>query len=580
MINEFLKKAFNKTLLRIMIWRAGTGKLTHKFNIEKNVMFSMSDGIKLSADIYKPVGKGPFPVILTRLPYGKASCAIFAEIFAGYGYVFVIQDIRGKFGSEGEFYPFINEKEDGKATTAWVKAQPWCNGKIGMFGISYFGYTQWALAPGNHDITSMIPIVTASNIYNLVYWGGAFGELSYLDWSLSVFGRGLNTEYLKNMKKAYSALPLIDKDCIAYRDVPNYKDWVSHPTPDDYWQQLSVEDQIQEIKVPAFLIAGWYDIFNTGQLKDFEMISKAGQPEAAGTKILIGPWNHYFSDRHIEREYGIKRSILEVLPFTLLKGVKEWYDCSLKGIMNHCENKPPVKLYVLGENVWRYENEWPLARTVYTGYYLHSVGKANTSDGDGRLDLVEPPDKEPADSFTYDPQNPVPTMGGSNLILDNSGPMDQREIEEREDVLVYSTEPLAKEMEVTGPIHLDVYISSDAADTDFTGKLVDVFPDGRSLLICDGILRARYSNGLDKPELMDSGKIYKLDVFLGNTSVLFKKGHRIRIEVSSSNFPRFNSNPNTGKDIATETVIRAAHQKVYHSNEYPSCLVLPVIPRS
>ena len=526
MKSELIKKAVEKILLRIMTWRAGTGKFTYKFSIEKNVMIPMNDGIRLSADIYLPIGKEPFPVVLTRLPYGKASCAIFAEIFASYGYAFIVQDTRGKFGSEGEFYPFIHEKEDGKATTAWVKAQPWCNGKIGMFGISYFGYTQWALAPGNRDITSMVPIVTTSNIYNLIYWGGAFEELSFLDWSLSVHGRSLNTEYVKNMDKAYSALPLIDKDRIAYKDVPNYKDWVSHPTPDEYWSQLSVEDQIQEVHVPMLLIAGWYDIFNTGQLKDFELIRKIGQPGVAtGTKMLIGPWNHGFSDRTIERAYGIKRSRLELFPFVLLKAVKGWYDYSLKGITNRWESRPPVKLYVLGENVWRYENEWPLARTVYTGYYLHSGGNANTLEGDGRLDLVNPLDKEPVDSFVYDPKGPVPTVGGSNLILDNSGPMDQREVEKREDVLVYSTEPLLSSLEVTGPVRLSVHVSSDAFDTDFTGKLVDVFPDGRTFLICDGILRARYRNGLDKPALMESGKIYKLDVFLGNTSVLFKKGH-------------------------------------------------------
>ena len=581
MVIKALKRAIVKTLLKIIAWRAGTGRFTYNFHIEKNVKIPMKDGIKLSADIYIPIGKGPFPVVLTRLPYGKASCAVFAELFARYGYVLVIQDTRGKFDSEGEFYPFIHEKEDGKATTAWVKSQPWCNGKLGMFGISYFGYTQWALAPGNHDITSITPIVTTSNIYNLVYWGGSFGELSYLNWSLAECGRTSNADNVKNIDKAHRAMPLIAKDRTAYRDVPNYKDWVSHPTPDDYWAQLSVEDRIHEISAPMYLIAGWYDIFNTGQLKDFELIKKTGQPQvAAGTKILIGPWNHGFSDRITERIYGIKRSRLEIVPFKVLKDIKEWYDYSLKGITNNWEKKPPVKLYVLGENVWRYENEWPLTRTVYTGYYLHSGGSANTYAGDGRLDTDKPVSKEPADSFAYDPQNLVPTVGGSNLILENSGPMDQRKIEKREDILVYSTEPLQKEIEATGPVQLTVYVASDAADTDFTGKLADVFPDGKTLLICDGILRARYRNGLDRPELMENGKIYKLDIFLGNTSVLFKKGHKIHIEVSSSNFPRFDRNPNTGADIATETNLQTARQSVFHDADYPSCLILPVIPRT
>ena len=581
MIIKAIKRTILKALLKIIAWRVGTGRFTHNFHIDRDVMIPMKDGIKLSADIYIPVGKGPFPMVLTRLPYGKAICAVFAELFVRYGYVSVIQDTRGKFDSEGEFYPFINEKEDGKATTAWVKAQPWCNGKIGMFGVSYFGYTQWALAPGNTDIISLTPIVTTSNIYNLVYWGGAFGELSYLHWSLVECGKKSNNDNVKNIDKAHASMPLIVKDRTAYRDVPNYKDWVSHPTPDAYWTQLSVEDSIHEIQAPMFLIAGWYDIFNTGQLKDFEHMKKTGQLEAAaGTKIIIGPWNHGFSDRNIERAYGIKRSRLEIVPFKVLKDIKEWYDYSLKGSKNGWEKRPPVRLYVLGENVWRYEKEWPLSRAVYTEYYLHSGGSSNTFAGDGRLDKAKPEADEPADFFTYEPQNPVPTVGGANLILENSGPMDQRKIKARRDILVYSTEPLQKEIEATGPVHLTVFVSSDAADTDFTAKLVDVFPDGKALLVCDGILRARYRNGLDKPELMESGKIYKLDVFLGNTSVLFKKGHKIRIEVSSSNFPRFDRNPNTGADIVTETILQAAHQTVFHDVCYPSCLILPVIPRT
>jgi len=581
MIINILKRIIVKALLMIIAWKVGIGRFMHNFHIDRDVMLPMKDGIKLSADIYIPVGKGPFPVILTRLPYGKALCAVFAELFVRYGYACVIQDTRGKFASEGEFYPFMNEKEDGKATAAWVKAQPWCNGKIGMFGVSYFGYTQWALAPGNTDVVSFTPIVTTSNIYNLVYWGGTFGELSYLHWSLAECGNKSNNDNVKNIDKAHASMPLIDKDRTAYRDVPNYKDWVSHPTPDAYWAQLSVEDRIPEIQAPMFLIAGWYDIFNTGQLKDFELVKKSGQRSAAeGTKIIIGPWNHGFSDRNIERAYGIKRSRLEIVPFKVLKDIKEWYDYSLKGSKNGWDKRPPVRLYVLGENVWRYEKEWPLSRAVYTEYYLHSGGSANTFEGDGILDRIKPEASEPADTYTYDPQNPVPTVGGANLILENSGPMDQRKIEARQDILVYSTEPLQKEIEATGPVHLTVFVSSDAADTDFTGKLVDVFPDGKALLVCDGILRARYRNGLDKPELMESGRIYKLDIFLGNTSVLFKKGHKIRIEVSSSNFPRFDRNPNTGGDIATETKLKTAHQTVFHEEDHPSCLILPVIPRT
>lgn len=577
----FFKKTVEWLLLRLFLIKAGTGHFTHKFRIEKDIRISMRDGIELSADLYIPCAPEPFPVILSRLPYGKGSTAIIAEIFARYGYAFVAQDTRGKFDSQGEFYPFINEKEDGRVTSAWIRAQSWCNGKIGTFGPSYLGFTQWALAPGNPDITALAPIFTASDIYSLLYWGGTFCELSFLKWSLEECDRKTNTENVRNIEQAHAALPLIDKDRSVLRDIPWYKDWIRHPAPDDYWKQLSVFEQLDGIKAPAFLTAGWYDIFNTGQLKDFERLKGLKQPEISeDSKILIGPWNHGFSHRSIEKAFGIKRSKIELFPVKVFKGIKDWFDYSLKGIANGWGKRPAVSLYVLGENVWRDENEWPLARTKYTSFYLHSGGRANISAGDGRLDMFRPGAGEPADSYVYDPENPVPTTGGSNLVLENSGPMNQIYIEKREDVLVYSTEPLQSPIEVTGPVKLILYVSSDAPDTDFTGKLTDVFPDGKSLLICDGILRCRYREGFDKPALMEPGKVYRLEIFLGNTSVLFRKGHRIRLEVSSSNFPRFDRNPNTGRDIAEETMLKAAHQRVYHDESRASELILPVIPRS
>ena len=350
--------------------------------------------------------------------------------------------------------------------------------------------------------------------------------------------------------------------------------WVKRPTLDDQWKSLSFTEWIPNISAPMFLVSGWYDLFNAQQLREVELIQKHGQAQVKrDTKILVGPWNHTRVNPN-DKNYGINPASLN-----LDTELKRWLAYGLKSEPNGWDKVAPLRLYVLGENVWRDEHEWPLARTVYTDYYLHSGGKANTSAGDGTLGKNKPDDGGTPDSYAFDPMNLVPTVGGSNLKPEDSGPADQQEVKKREDVLVYSTPPLDSPIEITGPIKLALFALSDAPDTDFTGKLVDVFPDGKALILCEGILRARYRNGLGKPELMEPGRVYQFDIEMGSTSVLFQSGHRIRLEVSSSNFPRYDRNPNTGTEIASETRTAVARQKVWHTTQYPSRLALTVIPR-
>jgi len=561
-----------------LAWHAGTGSFVSRLASKQEVKMPLRDGIQLATDVYLPSGPGPFPTIAIRTPYTKGEGRPIGDFFARYGYAVAIQDVRGRHASEGEFYPFRAEVGDGVDFTRWLKQQSWCNGKIGSFGASYLGFTQWAMAVGNPDLTSIAPTLITANLYHGIYQGGAFGKLTFLDWSLQSYGRYGDWAGAKHADRGYRHFPLVESDDAALKDIPFYNDWTSHPVPDAYWRALNVDHRFPEITAPAFLTAGWYDFFLEGQLNDFQLIRKTGTPRVREqTKILIGPWNHAFFNGH-QKRYGIRQGRLELIPFEFVRATKDWYDFTLKGIANGWDQRPPVRVYVLGQNAWRDESEWPPARASQRCFYLHSAGKAPTLGGDGTLDLAPPAGPEPADSFVFSPTNPVPTLGGGHGVPAACGPADQRDIEQRADVLVYSSAPLSQRMLVMGPVSVQLFASSTTADTDFTAKLVDVFPNGQALIVCEGIVRARYRNGLEKPELLQPGKTYAFDLRVGNTAVLFQAGHRIRLELSSSNFPRYDPNPNTGAEIATERNPVPAMQAVFHTHENPSALFLPVVP--
>ncbi len=537
---------------------------------ELDVKVPMRDGVLLSTNIYRPEAPGRFPVLLMRSPYGNGGKGNKLAAYAvSRGYVVVLQDTRGRYESEGVFDAMQPEAEDGYDTQQWIGAQIWCNGKIGTFGGSYVGFTQWMPAPlQSQYLVTMFPVVTFSDFHDVVYQNGAFRLELFGLWSWEMTSPyDLNPDSLaKNTDKILMSLPLIDQDKKLGWKIPFLRDWLMHPEHDSYWNRTSVGNGYSKIKASVYSTGGWYDILLKGTIDNYlKMTGPNIDPEIRKKqKLMIGPWVHNTGQRKVgELDFG-EMAEMDENPLML-----RWFDNQLKGIENGMDEEPPLKIFVMGANEWRFENEWPLARTVYRNFYFHSRGGANTLNGDGTLDINPPADKNP-DRYTYDPSDPVRTIG-------SMGPYDQREVEKRQDVLVYSTAPLKADIEVTGPVNAIVYASSSARNTDFTAKLVDVYPDGRAIRICEGIIRADHRNPSLPPTNIEPGKVYKYNIDLWATSNVFKKGHKIRVEISSSNFPRFDRNLNTGDYFATDTKWIKAEQTVFHNEQYPSCIVLPVI---
>jgi putative CocE/NonD family hydrolase len=564
---------------------------SYEVAIEHGVAVKMRDGVLLRADVYRPKSEGKFPVLLQRTPYDRRGGVDFGLKAAARGYVVIFQDVRGRYASGGEWYTFKHESEDGYDTVEWAAALPYSNGKVGMFGGSYVGATQMltAIAAPPH-LAGIFPVVTASNYHDgWTYQGGAFEQWFSESWTTGLAqdtlsrrsGRESNPVPQWVWKLPLSSYPVLNADLEGL--APYFQDWIAHPNYDDFWKRLSIEDQHAKILVPAYHVGGWYDIFMGGTLRNYVGIKARGGSDIArrGQRLLIGPWYHGpFNGKTGEVDFGpAARGGGE--QFDTDAAILRWYDYLLKGVANGMEREKPVKIFVMGEDAWREEDDWPLARARSTRYYLHSGGTANSLLGDGALS-TEAPKTETPDHFVYNPAEPVPTRGGG-LCCDNdrlaSGAFDQRPNEARGDVLVFTTPAFNQDFEVTGPVSLELYASSSAVDTDFTGKLVDVWPNGFAQNLTDGILRARYRNSPEKPEFMNPGEIYKFTIDLWATSNVFKAGHKLRLEVSSSNFPRFDRNLNTGEPAANATRLVKATNTIYHDREHPSALILPVIPR-
>ena len=569
--------------------------------VERDVEARMRDGVILRADVYRPNGQEPAPVLLQRTPYGKGySQTSFALLAAERGYAVVIQDTRGRWASEGEDYPFIHEMIDGFDSVGWAASQPWSNGKVGMFGGSYVGYTQLAAATMcPPSLKTIIPAITFCDPSAVFHTGGALALGAGVSWGLLAYASmaiirhpGSEVEKAQLMGQliqimdgmalggTFNHMPLFDIPLIGRNGITTIgADALSHPAGDDYWQRVYCNHK--NIKVPGFHIGGWYDIFTASTLNDFNAIRQQGNPDQ---KLMMGPWVHgNFEGVSGEVDFGAQASSMILVPDEIQL---RWFDYWLKGIENGMMQEPPIQIFVMGDNLWRTEKEWPLARTQYTTFYLHSNGAANSLKGNGTLSQ-ETPTTEAVDSFVYDPHNPVPTRGGGLCCSQAAlppGAYDQREVEERQDVLVYTTPPLEKDTEVTGPIQVHLWAASTASDTDFTAKLVDVGPcsgygcSGYARNVQDGIIRARYRRS-GEVTMLAPGEAYEYTIDLGATSNVFKAGHRIRVEISSSNFPRFDRNPNTGGRVGYEAELRPALQTVFHNAEHPSHIVLPIIPK-
>jgi len=559
----------------------------YEVTVERNVAAKMRDGVTLRADIYRPKIDGQFPVLLTRTPYDKTGTMGLGLLAAARGYVVIAQDVRGRFASEGDWYPFKYESQDGYDTVEWAAALPYSNGKVGMFGGSYVGATQFlaAIAAPPH-LAGICPNITASNDHDgWTYQGGAFEQWFNESWTT---GLAMNS-MRRRLEKSGDALggskvlpltsyPVVEAPSPA--GVASYfTDWLAHPDFDAYWKQWSIEDHYGQIQVPVFSLGAWYDIFLGGSLKNFSRLKAEGGTDAArrGQRLLVYIGGH--AGGPTSRQVGAV-DFGEKAPFVLNDVMLRWYDSLLKGQANGVEKEKPVKIFVMGKNEWREEDDWPLARSKSTRYFLHSAGAANGLSGDGTLSALAP-GEEKHDQYVYDPGDPVPTIGGPlccEALPTGIGPQDQRPAEARSDVLVYATPAFAKDTEVTGPVSLDLYVSTSAVDTDFTGTLVDVWPNGFAQNLTAGILRLRYRNSPEKAELANPGETYHITVDLWATSNVFLAGHKLRLEISSSNFPRFDRNLNTGEEQARATRMVKATNAIYHDKTHPSAVILPVVP--
>jgi putative CocE/NonD family hydrolase len=591
--------AINKVAIRIaivsltLIPQFTLAAEPYAVTIEHGVVATMRDGTVLRADIYRPTTAGKFPVILKRTPYDKhnVDAADFGVKGASRGYVVINQDVRGRYTSDGEWYPFLHESNDGYDTVEWAAALPYSNGKVGMYGGSYVGATQMlaAIARPPH-LAGICPVVTASNYHDgWTYQGGAFEQWFNESWTSGLAQDTLNRSVRSHTnamngiwKLPLTGYPLFEvpqrtSDSDGLRSLaPYFLDWLAHPDYDDYWKRWSIEDHYSDVAVPSLTVAAWYDIFLGGSLNNYVGVKLHGENEAArnGQRLLVTIGGHAGSGRKVgDLDFGSAAEFNED-EITLA-----WYDYLFKNVTNDFASPKPVRIFVMGANQWREEDDWPLARAHNARYFLHSGGKANSTLGDGSLVTAAPHSEDP-DQYIYDPANPTPTIGGP-LCCDAEhlapGPRDQRVVEARADVLVYSTPPLAQDLEITGPIQLELFAKSSAVDTDFTAKLVDVWPNGFAQNLTEGIVRARYRSSQEKPELMNPGEIYKFTVDLWSTANVFLKGHRLRLEIGSSNFPRFDRNLNTGQEAGIAGKPVPATNTVYHDIGHPSALILPIV---
>ena len=551
---------------------AGAGE---SIAVERDVIAAMRDGTKLFADVYRPRASGTFPVLLSRTPYDAQANMETGVLAASHGYIAVLQDVRGRYRSEGDFYPFVHESEDGYDSVEWAAALPGSNGRVGLFGASYVGATTLlaAVARPPH-LAALLPGVTASTYHEgWTYLGGALEQWFAESWTTGLaqetVGRRLaavnpldHADVLP--LRAYPTSPalaaLLDAGATATL-APYFSDWLAHPAYDDFWRRFSLEERYDAITVPALHVGDWYDIFLLGTLRNYVGLKAHG-----GQRLRIGPGNHIHSPGAVDFGPAAAEGADMI----------RWFDSTLKGAP---DPEKPVQIFVMGKNAWRGEDDWPLARAKEVRYRLHAGGVLST----------DVPATEAPDSFVYDPADPVPTRGGG-LCCDGhlaAGPADQRPVEARKDVLLYTTPPFEHDVEVTGPVTVELYVSSTARDTDFTAKLVDVWPrgpgdqkspSGLAQNLADGIVRMRYRDSRAKASFLAPGTIYAASIDLAATSNVFRAGHRMRLEVSSSNFPRFDRNLNTEESPEQGSAWVKATNTVHHDAAHASALVVQVVP--
>jgi len=539
--------------------------------IDRDIPVKMSDGACLYADVYRPMTLRSCPTIITRTPYLKETERFTkrAQYFADHGYAYVIQDVRGRGHSDGEFYPFFNEAKDGYETLTWAADQTWSNGSLGTIGASYGAWTQWLTAPLRHpNLVTMISEASPPDFFQcLPYQGGAF-SLPLLSW-LAELDRSVDHEAGSvDWDSVLMKRPLRELDKACGHDLNAWRDWLDHDSDDEYWAKIAFNRDMDLIRLPVFHISGWYDDVLTGSLINYSQMRTATHfPQ----KLLIGPWPHRLNttSKYGSIDFGPAGLI------DLFDVQRKWFDYWLKDLPVRLIREAPVTFFMMGKNEWRNERQWPPPSVRMQKFYLSSNGHANSVGGDGRLDATMPiADRH--DDFNYDPMKPVPFLTQPGW-MQLGGPDDYRGVELREDVLVYSTSPLEDDLAIAGPLMVCLFAASSARDTDFTARLLDVHPDGYAMRLNDGVVRARFRSSYSEPSLLVPEQVYEYHVDCWATAHVFRKDHRVRIEISSSAFPRFDPNLNTGSPIGIDVTPVIARQKIHHGSRHPSHVILPVL---
>lgn len=553
-----------------------------------HVSVPMRDGTLLSANVYRPARAGKHPVILSRTPYTKAGVAGGGlerrKKYVSQGYAWVDVDVRGRGDSAGEFRPWFQEGDDGFDTVEWCGNQPWSSGKVGMLGGSYGGYVQLAAAVRQPpSLACIAPTVACPDPFVDGLCMGPTGLPGPIcvSWYQYTAGRLNQSSAANNWAEVFKHRPLITLDDAAGIDLPFWNSMIEHAQLSSWWEEARYQNKLEKLGVPALHISGWYDDEQISTVTNYVLSSTRAAPAvAARQKLLMGAWPHAANSS--TKIGNIEFGPTAVIDMDAL--LMRWFDRWLKGVQNGIENEKPVRLFVMGTNQWREEDGWPIPRTKFTRYYLHSRGHANTSAGDGVLSPVEPSstealsfDASDTDTYTYNPLDPVPFITDASFSQ-VGGPDDYRQVEKRDDVLVYTSEPMTATVEVCGPIRASLWATTNVPDTDFTARLCIVRADGTSQRLCDGIVRARFREGMDSPRLITPGESLEYSIDMWTTCQAFQPGERIRVEISSSSFPQWDANPNTGERLGFETRTQPATQVIHHDARRGSYILLPIVP--
>jgi uncharacterized protein len=544
--------------------------------VERNVAVKMRDGVTLRADVYHPKAPGKFPVILQRTPYNRAMPTSFGLKAASMGYVGIVQDCRGRYASDGDWYPLVHEYEDGYDSIEWAAALPYSNGKVGIFGGSYGAFTVlMAVLSHPPHLAGFVSIEAGPGPYEFFYRGGAFQKWLAESWTANA----LALDTLERLTRKRNDVAKWSRDLPSFtfpvfdpapaRSVaPYFFDWLEHPAYDDYWIRSAFDSRYAGVTAPGVHVGGWYDVFAAGPPRTFNgMRNGATTPRARdGQHLIMGPWSHGpLLSRAGDIDFGADAQF-KVDDFGF-----EWFDYFLRDARTGLERQKPVRIYVMGERKWRDEDEWPLRRARESPFYLHSSRL---------LSSARPTENGAFDEYVYDPADPVPTTGGGLCCgALKAGAVDQKGIEQRRDVLVFSSVPFETETEITGPVRLDLFVSSSAVDTDFVATLIDVWPNGFSQNLTDGVQRARYRLSRERAQFLKPNELVPLTIDMLATSNVFLPGHKLRVDITSSNYPRYDRNPNTEENPAVATRFVKATNRIYHDAAHPSALVVSVVPR-